>query len=88
MKALKNIFSGVGSMLLGAVMMLSMIALSYFVIIKAFNITGWSLLFLSPAVIIGAILFGIIINAAIYVIIDDVIKHKARKLKKAEQANK
>ena len=82
MKALKNIFSGVGSMLLGAVMMLSMIALSYFVIIKAFNITGWSLLFLSPAVIIGAVFFGIMINAAIYIIIDDAIKHKARKLKK------
>ena len=84
MKVLKAVFKGATSMVLGAATMLGAIIIAYNVLIYSFHITGWTLFFYSPLVLLGSILIGVLINVIIYVIIDDVIKFKARKAKKTE----
>lgn len=85
MKIFKAIFSGIGYMIIGAVSFLSVIALSVFVLLRFYNFNGWDFVFYGPFIILGGIVIGIVINATIYVIVEDVAKHRARKVKKAQQ---
>ena len=85
MKVLKTIFTGVGLMILGAAFIFGLIALSFVALTHALNLSGWSFVFYFPFILVLAIVLGILVFAAIHVIVDDVMKYKARKAKKAQQ---
>ena len=85
MKMLKTIFSGIAYVIIGAVAFLCIIALSILILFRVYNFSGWDLVFYSPFIVLGGIFIGIMINAIIYVIVEDVAKHRARKAKKVQQ---
>ena len=81
MKFLKAIFAGVGSVALGAIVMIVTAVLAAVALALIFNLTGWELLFAAPFLLVAGIFIALVVNSIIYTIIYHVIEHKAKKAK-------